>query len=696
MISLKRVEITGRAAAGEFAGGLNFDPGLQVISAHNAYGKSLVVKCVAWCLGLEPMFGSLDNDPIIFPEAVRESISLGVDSNSPVLSSEGAIWLQDNSGRQLEIRRNIKGGDRTLVQVRESDKDGKARAFKLMARKSTMVDEAGGFQRFLFEWLGWPLVDVPTFRMAAAKVYLENLAPLFYIDQIEGWTEIQSMQISRYGQQEIGEIAVEYLLGAMGAVKTRVNRVSVQRKIVELKDGARRIAENVTQETLRRGWRVEWSSHGSVEEVANRWAERGLWQALKDDAHVDLDVRRKDVNTRIGKLREALTSAPVDEKVSSAPVEASQRAVELKRARHALNEDLSTLNVQLRDTSSLLASLEQRIAAASDLLRLKTTGVGRLEHLECPTCHRDLDAELFGLSEQSAQSVEAHIESLKSDRELMLRNRESLFADVQKLTAKGAEIDVELRNAERALTTVTSAIGPLREQLALAASELTAAERQAERLEDAVAEVTALQESIDRWIADARGLVTPELGAADVDERLSTFTEAFRKYLVALGHSEVNATNSQQVIINKDDYVPYMNGRRLRGLGSASDQPRLVAAYSLALSGASEKTNGNHPGIVILDEPLQQNPDPGHRKQFLEFLEKQIAQSSKFQTLLFTSLYPAEIDRLRKKGTTVLTPEGAKLLKLVEKPKQTPPPQAAKAELTSPKGAGNSEGSGEK
>lgn len=82
----------------------------------------------------------------------------------------------------------------------------------------------------------------------------------------------------------------------------------------------------------------------------------------------------------------------------------------------------------------------------------------------------------------------------------------------------------------------------------------------------------------------------------------------------------------------------------------SSDQPRLVAAYSLALAGASEKTKGNHPGIVILDEPLQQNPDPGHRKQFLEFLEKQIAQSSKFQTLLFTFLYPGEIDRLLKKG----------------------------------------------
>jgi len=55
-------------------------------------------------------------------------------------------------------------------------------------------------------------------------------------------------------------------------------------------------------------------------------------------------------------------------------------------------------------------------------------------------------------------------------------------------------------------------LGHFREQLAIAASELTAAEREAERLEDAVAEVTALQESIERWIEDAGRLVAPELG----------------------------------------------------------------------------------------------------------------------------------------------------------------------------------------
>jgi hypothetical protein len=622
------------------------------------------------------MFGSLDNDPVILPEAVRESIDLDGHPKSPVLSSQAAIWIVDDSGRRLELRRDIKGGDRATVEVRETEKDGVTRTSKLVARKSTMADEAGGFQRFLFEWLGLPIVNVPTNRITGSKLYLENLAPLFYIDQIEGWTEIQALQISRYGQLEIREIAVEFLLGAVAAFQARVNRVLSQRQSIELKDGARRIAEAVLQETMRRGWRVDWSSYGTIEDVAKRWDQHSLRTALKEDAQLDIDARRKDLNARIETLRKALTSEPIDETIAVAPVEASQRAIELKRAQHSTNEDLSTLNVQLKDVYNLLESLEHRIHSATDLLRLKTTGVGRLDHLECPTCHRDLDVESFGLSSQSADFVRAHIEALKSDRELLIKNHESLIANIDTAMARGTQIAGELRNAERALTTVTDAVGPLREQLAVITAQLTAAERESERLEGAAAEIDTLQQSIDRWVADANRFSMPQTSATDIDEKLKAFTDLLRKYLVALGHSEVKAVNSHDVVVEREDYIPYMNGRRLRGLGSASDQPRLVAAYSLALAAASEKAGGKHPGFLILDEPLQQNPDPNHRKQFVEFLEKQIAQDSKFQTLLFTSLYPTEIEQLRKKGTTVITPDdqklGQKLLKLLPKPEQPP------------------------
>ena len=94
-----------------------------------------------------------------------------------------------------------------------------------------------------------------------------------------------------------------------------------------------------------------------------------------------------------------------------------------------------------------------------------------------------------------------------------------------------------------------------------------------------------------------------------------------------------------------------------------------MAAYSLALAATAQQIGGKYPGFLIMDELLQQNPDKKHRDLFLEFLTKELAQKSKFQTLVFTWLSDAEIGRLRKEGTTVITPPGEHFLQL---PKPAP------------------------
>jgi len=51
VIYLSKIEVRGKTDAGDFAGSISLGPGLQVISAPNAYGKSLAAKAVIWCLG---------------------------------------------------------------------------------------------------------------------------------------------------------------------------------------------------------------------------------------------------------------------------------------------------------------------------------------------------------------------------------------------------------------------------------------------------------------------------------------------------------------------------------------------------------------------------------------------------------------------------------------------------------------------
>jgi hypothetical protein len=239
---------------------------------------------VAWCLGIEPIFGLPDNDASCFSEAARDEFEVPNKPPARVLHSECSVSLSDRKARRIRLTRAIQG-DRRTVQVEEIQGDTIVRTSKLTARSKTMQDEHGGLQRFLFEWLKWPREEVSTFRGAPAEVYLENLAPAFYIDQSEGWTNVQALQISRYGQQEIAEIAVEYLLGATDAIKARVFQQQAEQRSAYLHGTARAIADRVASTLLRRGWNVEWSGKGTLVEIIARWSSRPLKEVLKAEAN---------------------------------------------------------------------------------------------------------------------------------------------------------------------------------------------------------------------------------------------------------------------------------------------------------------------------------------------------------------------------------------------------------------------------
>lgn len=678
MIKLDSIWIDGVAEAGDFWGGIEFSTGLQVVSAANAFGKSLAVTAIAWCLGSEAVFGIPDNDASCFPPAVRDEVDLGGTEPSLVISSSCMLKLVHSDRRSLLLKRAIKG-DCSNIEVIETDIMNVSRRSLLSARTLTMQDERGGFQHFMYEWLGWPRQKVTTYRGNEADVYLENLLPLFYIDQDEGWTDIQALQITRYGQQQIAETAIEYLLGGTDAISARVERLRRAQETGALKEAARLLSGRVEASLLRFGWRASWSGHGSVKDIASRWSSDTLSAMLQRVFEVDFLKQFAALHDRASKLRDALTGRPIDSGDASAPAAASQKVIGLKERRHRLSEELNTSRRQGEQNAILLSSLEDRIEAASDLLRLKTTGIGRIDHLECPTCHRDLDPATFALSSQSAESVERHIEALRRDRDLLKRNIAAIDADLGRLTSELTLISTEFLEAERALITVTSSIGTVREQLAQIAADLAAVERSIDRLQATESEIRELQRNVDDWVKSASNVESSGVVPQDFARRRLEFLTSFRKYLLAFGHSAVTSLNVASIDFD-EQYIPVFGHRRLRSLGSASDQSRLIAAHALALADASRKIDGFHPGLVVLDEPLQQNPDPQHRRLFLDFLAKDLAKTLAFQTLIFTSLTNQEIALLRKQGVAVIVPDEKHFLNLkLRKPVSTTP-SASQAE----------------
>ena len=579
MIRLERIEIAGVSSLGAFSGALNLTPGLQVISARNSYGKSLVATAIVWCFGAEPMLGQGD-DPACFPLAVREEIDFD-DAKAKVLSSECSVQVVHSDGRRLRLSREIRGNVK-VVRVEETGTSGEVRTSKLNARRETMKDEYGGLQRFLVQWIGWPRETVSTFSGKAAEVYVENLMPLFFIEQHDGWVDLQARQVTRYGQQQIGQVVFEYLLGAIDAVRARVAGQLAAARDMALREKARGISERAQMVFQRNGWNVEWSGNGSVQSILTRWSRVTLKQALLRDADVDLAKERIRLTELAARQRKVLTTDPVDVSNAGVPIGASQRVIELKERRHRLNADLTSLRVQHKEAEELKASLEHRIQAAKDVLRLKQTGIGRFDVVECPTCHRDVAPESFALTQHSEELVEAHIEALKRDREFVKKNIESLDGRLRASTSEVLQHDEDLMQAGRTLEAVNAATSTMREQLVQAAANLARTERLLDRLSQTVEELAALQAEVEDWGTEAGAALEMDHGTSDLERRVQSFSSALGRYLIGLGHSAIAPENVEEVRLG-EDYMPYVGHRRLRSLGSASDRPRMVARYNRKL-----------------------------------------------------------------------------------------------------------------
>ena len=94
----------------------------------------------------------------------------------------------------------------------------------------------------------------------------------------------------------------------------------------------------------------------------------------------------------------------------------------------------------------------------------------------------------------------------------------------------------------------------------------------------------------------------------------------FVYYLNCFGYDSVG--NISRVEISPDKLIPIINGFDIKFDSSASDGVRVIWAFTLSLLKTSLKYGGNHPGILIFDEPGQQSMVVGDLLKLIDELEK--------------------------------------------------------------------------
>ena len=121
-------------------------------------------------------------------------------------------------------------------------------------------------------------------------------------------------------------------------------------------------------------------------------------------------------------------------------------------------------------------------------------------------------------------------------------------------------------------------------------------------------------------------------------EKVDALEANFKNYLRRFNYQSVSSYESIQ--ISRENYLPISEGFDMKFDSSASDNIRAIWSYTLALLKTSNEKDGNHPRIVIFDEPGQHSIVT---KDMISLFNEIIDMSGTKQVILGITLNDGEI-----------------------------------------------------
>lgn len=324
-----------------------------------------------------------------------------------------------------------------------------------------------------------------------------------------------------------------------------------------------------------------------------------------------------------------------------------------------LNEQLSSLSVNLSSlinrknlTISKYSSFKDRLLELeSDKqqneyhLKVKKKGAEagfEIAHDNCPYCSQGLDDSLLP---KDIEIVPMQIEE----------NLEYLKAQINLIKIYIANHENDITNYERKIEVLNTKISETRSNIRTLKTQLISDNRlpSIELIENRLKlkarldlyrrkydEIASFQEDFKRLSGEWLQLLSAE---KELPKSLSPFDykkiselESIFKSLLREFHYRSKPIDS--ISISRDTILPVVDRYSLKFDSSASDFTRAIWSYTIALKEASQKFNGNHPNLFILDEPGQQEAGDND----LHFLLKRLGEYSDTQSIVFSSFHQSD------------------------------------------------------
>jgi predicted nucleic acid-binding Zn-ribbon protein len=614
------------------------EPGLNIIKGRNSSGKSTLVNTLMYGLGLEELVGAKGERALT--SAVRDSFQYAGKSRR-IDESAVLVELQNATGQIVTFRRPIRSPSKSSKLV-------EAFQYPLVTQPTTsnvastplFVHDPGaaqfeeGFLRYLETFLGMQLPRVQSSTGGLTRLYPQVVAAALFIEQKRGWTDY------------IANIPFYQILGA----PTRVVQYLLGLDNFKLEE------KKALNEQLINRLQLAWTDNASDLNAAVRAAGvtvRGIPQGLFasfEPQHASLWVKVEGQEIPVPSAIAAKTAEwhAIEGRRKQGPASASPDVVQLidvETAKlDALMASYESLSSESRMRTSSLSEFRELLQEAeSDLRKNRTTrklqDLGASMQLataegHCPTCGSEIGDTLLP---QTDGVVPMDLQS----------NIDYLEAQVRMLKRQIAGQEGALRESTGALATLSREVGEqrsyvlnLRKNISQSDATLEADIRKQISFENDIRTLQAAQSRLVRFLDKADELVS-QLVDAQAEQKLfpkdsysktdhikiSLFEKNFRANAQSFGYTSAEI---DEVRINAGTLMPALGDITLRAVlrkdvkseSSASDFVRLIWAFLLAIyqTSASRDFPGNHPGVLLFDEPGQHSMSEHSQRALVNIL----------------------------------------------------------------------------
>lgn len=281
---------------------------------------------------------------------------------------------------------------------------------------------------------------------------------------------------------------------------------------------------------------------------------------------------------------------------------------------HEARVKLNLEDASIKSLKENLNIIKIDIANNKDAARLRKLGSDIGSEIMsgiCPVCNQTIaDTLLPFANDFYVMSIDENIKHLVAQKEMFEFALKGHSETKEQLRNFISQLESKLFTLRRLALSLRSDLYAVDEEQSEAIVykklEITNKIQQLEKFKDIVDNaLTRLTELSERWkkYLDQKERLPKEKFTLKDKEKLNSFECNFKKNLKEYGYKSVS--NIDDISISRDTYLPVINNFDMKFDSSASDNIRAIWAFTIALLQTSGAHDGNHPGILIFDEPDQ-------------------------------------------------------------------------------------------